>query len=77
MDLKNYLTAYEGENPKICTELRSISLALRRNRIATMEELCQLQDNSPQTIKEMRNVGPKKYEIITQVCKEYARVHRP
>jgi len=71
LDLKEYLTLYEIENLEKASEVRNISLSLRRGRITTMEELCELQNSGSEKIAHIRDIGPKKLAMIKKICQTY------
>lgn len=71
MELKEFFTLCEEQTPSKRTELRRTSFALRRNGVATMEELCQLLSHSPEKIAELRDVGAKSLALIKEVCLLY------
>lgn len=71
MVVKEYFIACEEVFPEKKAELRRISVALRREGILTMEDLCARQRASPQQMTQIRNVGEKSTQLITVICKQY------
>lgn len=57
--------------PRSRTELRRTALALRRNGVETMEELCLLQRQEPKQLAAFRDVGTKSLALIRAVCADY------
>ena len=69
--VKDYFKACEKRFPKFQSELRRISLALRREQIVTMEQLCDLQKSNPEDLLAVRSIGEKSFALIEIVCAEY------
>ncbi len=69
--VKDYFKACEKRFPKFQSELRRISLALRREQIVTMEQLCDLQKSNPEDLLAVRSIGEKSSALIEIVCAEY------
>ena len=69
--VKEYFTACEERFPEKKSELRRISLYLRRGGILTMEALCQMQREAPEKVTEIRDIGKKSTQLITVICKQY------
>ena len=73
MEIKNFFTLCEGQTSLKRKELRRASLALRRNGVETMDELCHMMENSPKQLSSLRDVGVKSFELIKEVCFIYKR----
>ena len=71
MVLKDCFIAYEEWVPEKKAELRRISLALRREGILTMEDLCAIQRASPEEIIKIRGIGEKSALLTQAICKQY------
>lgn len=69
--LKDYFIACEACFPERRSQLRRLSLALRRERINTMEQLCHLQQTGPDALLALRSIGTKSLDLIEQVCNRY------
>lgn len=71
MVVKDYFIACEERLPERKAELRRISLALRREGILTMEDLCARERASPARMTKIRNIGEKSAQLIAELCKQY------
>ncbi len=71
MVVKEYFIACEVWFPERKAELRRISLALRREGILTMEDLCARQRASPEQMTKIRDIGEKSAQLIAELCKQY------
>lgn len=69
--LKDYFSRCESKFPKQRAQLRQVSLALRREQVSTMEQLCQLFRDAPESLAAIRSIGGKRLIIIEQVCRAY------
>lgn len=71
--VKECFAACEQQFPEQRSELRRISLALRRNGVEEMEQLCRLISQTPQELLRIRSIGEKRLWLIAQVCRQYQR----
>lgn len=71
MDLKDALENYEKENPEKHNSIQKTSRALRRSGIATLEELMDIQGREPETIENIRGIGPYRRELIQEIVQFY------
>lgn len=71
MVVKEYFIACEEWMPEKKTELRRISLALRREGILTMEDLCARQRAAPEEIVKIRGIGEKSALLTQAICRRY------
>lgn len=71
MVVNEYFIACEEVFPKKKAELRRVSLALRREGILTMEDLCAMQRASPEEIIKIRGIGEKSALLIAELCSKY------
>lgn len=71
MEIKEYFKMCENNLPGKSTLLRRSCLALRRNGLETMEELCRLRLRSPELLDNLRGIGPKTASLIFQICDRY------
>lgn len=69
--VKNYFSVCEVRFPGRRAELRRISLALRREGIGTMEELCLLRQEGGGKLLSVRAIGEKSLALIEQICTQY------
>lgn len=69
--VKDYFSICEKRFPEKKSELRRISLSLRRDGILTMEALCQMQWETPEKVKTIRNIGEKSSKFIAEICRQY------
>ncbi|MDD2972142.1 MAG: hypothetical protein PHE02_08445 [Lachnospiraceae bacterium] len=69
--VKDYFTACEERFPEKRSELRRISLCLRRGGILTMEALCQMQRETPEKVTAIRDIGEKSSKFIAVICRQY------
>ena len=69
--VKAYFTACEQAFPANCTQLRRLSLALRRGGVEHMEQLCAMQRAGPEKLLEIRSIGEKSLPLIAAVCARY------
>ena len=69
--VKAYFTACEQAFPAQRTQLRRLSLALRRSGVERMEQLCALQRAGPETLLKIRSIGEKSLPLIAAVCARY------
>ena len=69
--LNDYFIACEACFPERRPQLRRLSLALRRERISTMEQLCHIQQTGPDALLALRSIGTKSLGLIEQVCTRY------
>ena len=74
MEIKKFFVLCEEQTSLKRTELRRASFALRRNGVETMEELCQMMENSPAQLSSLRDVGTKSLELIKEVCFIYEQL---
>ncbi len=74
MEIKQFFALCEEQTSLKRTELRRASFALRRNGVETMEELCQMMENSPAQLSSLRDVGTKSLELIKDVCFMYEQL---
>ena len=74
MEIKQFFALCEEQTSLKRTELRRASFALRRNGVETMEELCQMMENSPAQLSSLRDVGTKSLELIKDVCFIYEQI---
>lgn len=72
--VKEYFIAYEQQFPEHRSELRRISLSLRRGGVETMSKLCQMYTGSPERLLQIRSIGEKSIELIGEVCRQYQRM---
>lgn len=70
--VKAYFTACEQAFPAQRTQLRRLSLALRRSGVERMEQLCAIQRAGPEKLLEIRSIGAKSLPLIAAVCARYA-----
>ena len=63
--VKAYFTACEQAFPAKRTQLRRLSLALRRGGVEHMEQLCAIQRAGPEKLLEIRSIGAKSQENKT------------
>ncbi len=71
MTIKDYFSSFEGSFSSSKSELQRISVALRRENIVLMEDLCKIYRESPGEIAAIRNIGEKSMGIVTQLCIEF------
>lgn len=69
--IKEYFARCEEKFPEQRAQLRQVSLALRREQIDTMENLCLLCRNTPGTLTAIRSIGTKRLGLIERVCTQY------
>ena len=69
--IKDDFARCEALCPEQRTQLRQIALALRREQVNTMEQLCWLFQNSPESLAGMRSIGEKRMKVIEQVYRAY------
>ena len=69
--VKAYFTACEQAFPAQRTQLRRLSLALRRSGVERMEQLCAMQRAGPETLLKIRSIGEKSLPLIAAVCARY------
>lgn len=69
--IKDFFAYCEARFPEQRSQLRQVSLALRREQINTMEQLCRLCRDDPGTLTAIRAIGYKRLELIQQVCAQY------
>ena len=69
--VKAYFTACEQAFPVKRTQLRRLSLALRRGGVEHMEQLCAMQRAGPEKLLEIRSIGEKSPPPIAVVCARY------
>lgn len=69
--VKAYFTACEQAFPAQRTQLRRLSLALRRGGVERMEQLCAMQRDGPDGLLEIRSIGEKSLPLIAAVCARY------
>ena len=75
--VKAYFTACEQAFPANCTQLRRLSLALRRGGVEHMEQLCAIQRAGPEKLLEIRSIGAKSLPLIAAVCARYEENKTP
>lgn len=73
--IKAYFALCEADFPEQRSELRQIALALRRQRLETMEQLIYLYRNDPRTLANIRGIGQKRLQLIREVCRSYETDH--
>lgn len=73
--LEDYFITCEDCFPERRAQLRRLSLALRRERINTMEQLCKLRQGGRSELLALRSVGEKSLELIERVCARYEAEH--
>ena len=66
--IKDDFARCEALFPEQRTQLRQIALALRREQVNTMEQLCWLFQNSPESLA---GIGEKRMKVIEQVYRAY------
>ena len=71
MVVKDYFIACEERLSEKKSELRRISLALRREGILTMEDLCARQRATPEEIIKIRGIGEKSALLAQAICRQY------
>lgn len=71
MRLKNYFSQAEKDFPESVSSLRRISLALLREKIETMEELCERLRINPTEIEKIRNIGGQSMSLIEKLCDQF------
>ena len=69
--VKAYFAACEQAFPANRTQLRRLSLALRRGGVEHMEQLCAMQRAGPEKLLEIRSIGEKSLPLIAAVCARY------
>lgn len=69
--VKDYFSACEERFPEKKSELRRISLYLRRGGVLTMEALCQMQRETPEKVMAIRDIGEKSSKLIAVICRQY------
>ncbi|MEG0895541.1 MAG: hypothetical protein RSE93_07470 [Oscillospiraceae bacterium] len=74
--VKEYFYACEEKFPEKRSELRRISLALRREGILSMEVLCQMQKQGFPQMAKIRNIGEKATQLILSICEQYEEERR-
>ena len=72
--VKAYFTACEQAFPAKRTQLRRLSLALRRGGVEHMEQLCAIQRAGPEKLLEIRSIGEKSLLLIAAVCARYEKI---
>lgn len=75
--VKDFFMRCEDRFPEQRTQLRQVSLALRRERISTMEQLCRLFREDPEALAGIRSIGRKRLELIELVYRTYQADRRP
>lgn len=75
--VKDYFLCYEARFPERRAQLRQVSLALCRERISTMEQLCRLFREDPEALAGIRSIGRKRLELIELVYRAYEADRRP
>ena len=75
--VKAYFTACEQAFPAKRTQLRRLSLALRRGGVEHMEQLCAIQRAGPEKLLEIRSIGAKSLPLIAAVCARYEENKTP
>lgn len=75
--VKAYFTACEQAFPAQRTQLRRLSLALRRGGVERMEQLCAIQRAGPEKLLEIRSIGAKSLLLIAAVCARYEENKTP
>ena len=67
MDLKASFTYYESQFPAKHNSILKTSLALRRGRIDSMEDLRSIYENQPRRIEDLRGIGPQRFQLIGEI----------
>ena len=75
--VKAYFIACEQAFPAQRTQLRRLSLALRRGGVEHMEQLCAIQRAGPEKLLEIRSIGAKSLPLIAVVCARYEENKTP
>lgn len=71
MDVLEYFehcTAPEGVKR---SSMRYTGRQVYRAGITDMETFCAILRDSPERIKELRNIGEKSFRLISEICKNY------
>ena len=71
MDLKEIFMILDREHVATSSTLKSTCLALRRSDINTIEELKEAYENNHDELEKIRNIGPKRMEVIDRVIEIY------
>lgn len=69
--IQAYFVICEQIFPQWRPQLRRVSLALRRARVTTMDQLCHLNRQGPQALLTIRSIGEQRLELIEAVCRQY------
>lgn len=75
--VKAYFTACEQAFPAQRAQLRRLALALGRDGVERMEQLCALQRAGPERLLELRSIGAKSLPLIAAVCARYEANRTP
>lgn len=67
-DLRGY---FKGCTQNAQSSTTSVGIHLARGGIGDMETLCRLLEQEPAKVQAIRNIGPKRLEIIRRVCAAY------
>lgn len=76
MDLKEIFKILDREHVATSSTLKSTCLALRRSDINTIEELVDAYRNNHEVLEHIRNIGPKRMEVIDRVIEIYEQSYK-
>ena len=71
MTIREYFSFFESQLPEEQRNLRSTCLALLRGGISTMEQLKRMYTDTPERLEKLRDIGPKRMELIAMALKLY------
>lgn len=67
-DVRQYFKERSADSPWL-VERTGVQLA--RGGLSDMDTLCDLLENQPEKLLEIRNIGPKSMGVIEKVCATY------
>lgn len=71
MNVYEYFTHCEKLMPEKIVSLRRASSALCKERVNTMEKLCEMKQEHPKKLADLRNIGSHSLAIIDEVIGFY------
>ena len=76
MDVLEYFEQYAIPEGVKKSSIRYTGRQIYRAGITDMCMLCSILQNSPEKIKNLRNIGEKSFELILEICKDYKNIRR-
>ncbi len=67
-DVRQYFKERSADSPWL-VERTGVQLA--RGGLSDMDTLCELLENQPEKLLDIRNIGPKSMGVIEKVCERY------